>query len=170
MATARATKYRARADAAKRSSKARTSSASARRAPARTPPRKTRAASAAERRVAAAIVLVAFATAAWMLYPVMRIEYQQQRQKQTLEQRLAALQARNEELRKKAQRLQTPEGVEEVARESLGLTRPGEQVYIVTETEPTAAPAPDVTEQTRSIQATETSPITAILDLIFGVR
>ncbi|MDI6843416.1 MAG: septum formation initiator family protein [Anaerosomatales bacterium] len=108
--------------------------------------------------------------AGWILYPVMKIEYQQQRQKQTLEQRLAALKERNEQLLEKAQRLQTPEGVEEAARESLGLARPGEQVYIVTEGEPTAAPAPDVSDQTRSIQATDTSALTAILDLIFGVK
>lgn len=100
----------------------------------------------------------------------MRIEYQQQRQKQTLEQRLAALKERNDALRKQAQKLQTPEGVEEVARESLGLARPGEQVYIVTDEEPTAAPAPDVSEQTRSIRAEEVSPVTAILDLVFGVK
>lgn len=120
--------------------------------------------------MATAILVLALVLALWMLYPVMRIEYQQQRQKQTLEQRLAALKERNEQLREKAQRLQTPQGVEEVARESLGLVRPGEQVYIVTEGEPTATPAPDVSAQTRSIQATDTSTLTAILDLIFGVK
>ncbi|MDI6712614.1 MAG: septum formation initiator family protein [Anaerosomatales bacterium] len=114
--------------------------------------------------------MAAFALATWVLYPVMRIEYQQQRHKQTLEERLEALKERNEALRKQAQRLQTPEGVEEVARESLGLTRPGEQVYIVTDEEPTAAPAPDVSEQTRSVQVEEASPVTAILDLVFGVK
>jgi cell division protein FtsL len=77
--------------------------------------------------IAAAVVL-----AAWTIYPVLRIQYQQQRELQSLSAELSGLKERNADLREQVDALKTPEGVERVARESLGLVKPGEQAYVVT--------------------------------------
>lgn len=116
------------------------------------------------------ILLGALVLAAWTLYPVLRLQYQQQREKSTLEQELAGLKDRNENLRAQVDRLKTPEGVEEAARETLGLVKKGEQVYVVTDGETTRAAEPQVGEQTRSITASETSVWTKVLDAVFGFR
>ncbi len=108
--------------------------------------------------------------AAWTLYPVLRLQYQQQREKASLEQELAGLKDRNQTLRAQVDRLKTPAGVEEAARESLGLVKKGERVYIVTDGETTRPPEPQVGEQTRSITASETSVWTKVLDAVFGFR
>ncbi len=116
------------------------------------------------------ILICTLLVAAWTLYPVLRLKYQQQREKATLEQELAGLKDRNQTLRAQVDRLKTPEGVEEAARESLGLVKKGEQVYVVTDGETTRAPEPQVGAQTRSITASETSVWTKVLDAIFGLR
>ena len=108
--------------------------------------------------------------AAWTLYPVLRLQYQQQREKTTLEQELAGLKDRNETLRAQVDRLKTPEGVEEAARENLGLVKEGEQVYVVTDGQTTRAPAPEVGAQTRSVAASEATVWTKVLDAVFGFR
>ena len=46
---------------------------------------------------------------------------------------LEALQQENVALERKVEELNTPEGIELVARERYGMVRPGEQVYIVRE-------------------------------------
>lgn len=59
-----------------------------------------------------------------------------------LESRLTALQTENERLATEAERLQDPEELELLARERLGMVRPGEQVYLfVPGTEPSPSPA-----------------------------
>lgn len=70
--------------------------------------------------------------AAWTIYPVLRIQYIEQRKVQTLEAELSGLKARNDALRSEVDELKTPEGVEALARETLGLVKPGEQAYVVT--------------------------------------
>jgi cell division protein FtsL len=70
--------------------------------------------------------------AAWTVYPVLRIQYQHERELQTLQAELDGLKTRNETLREQVDRLKTPEGVEQAARESLGMVKPGEQAYVVT--------------------------------------
>ncbi|MCE5202797.1 MAG: septum formation initiator family protein [Actinomycetia bacterium] len=122
------------------------------------------------RKVVIVTLIATFVVAVWMLYPVVRLQYQQQREKADLEQELAALKKRNADLRAQAERLKTPEGVEEAARESLGLVKQGEQMYVVTEGEPTSAPSPDVSGKTRSVTTSETSVWTDVLDVIFGVK
>lgn len=67
-----------------------------------------------------------------MVYPVLRLQYQQQRELQTLQEELEGLKDRNADLRQQIDELKTPEGVERVARESLGLVKPGEHAYVVT--------------------------------------
>lgn len=109
------------------------------------------------------IVSVVFAL--WTVYPVLRIRYVEQRKVEALEAELEALKERNQMLRAEVEQLKTPEGVEALARESLGLVRPGEQAYVVTggtlgETSaaPLAARRPGEPLWTR------------VLDFIFGYR
>lgn len=124
----------------------------------------------ANHRVFAVILISTLVLAAWTLYPVLRLQYQQQREKTTLEQELAGLKDRNEGLRAQVDRLKTPEGVEEAARANLGLVKEGEQVYVVTDGQTTRAPAPEVGAQTRSVTASETGIWTKVLDAVFGFR
>ena len=70
--------------------------------------------------------------AVWQFYPVLRMQYQEQRRVARLQRQLQTMRARNERLRADVERLKTPEGVEEIARESLGYVRPGENAYVVT--------------------------------------
>lgn len=135
-------------------------------APKRAPRRRTRA----DRRLVTGALLIAVVLAIWVLYPAFQLQYQQERQKATLEQELAGLRERNETLLAQVERLKTPEGVEEAAREGLGLAKAGEQVYIVTEGEATRAAEPDVTQQARSVTVPEAALLTKALDFIFGVR
>lgn len=79
----------------------------------------------------AAVILTTVA-AAWVIYPVLRIQYAQQQEVRALETELDGLKSRNEELRDEVEELKTPEGVEQLARDSLGLVKPGETAYVVT--------------------------------------
>lgn len=85
-----------------------------------------------QRWVAPVLVSITIVLAAWTVYPVLRIQYQHERELQTLQAELDGLKRRNETLREQVDRLKTPEGVEEAARESLGMVKPGEQAYVVT--------------------------------------
>ncbi len=124
----------------------------------------------ADHRALTVILIGTLVLAAWTLYPVLRLQYQQTREKTTLEQELAGLKDRNETLRAQVDRLKTPEGVEEAARENLGLVKEGEQVYVVTDGQTTRAPAPEVGAQTRSVTASEATVWTKVLDAVFGFR
>lgn len=109
--------------------------------------------------------LVVFA--AWSFYPVARVQYGEQRQKARLEAELESLKERNSTLRAEVDRLKTPEGVEEVARESLGLVKQGENVYVVLdgdETEATPTLAPD----SASAALPGESAWLKVLDAVFG--
>lgn len=134
-------------------------------APARKPVRQRR-----DHRALTVILIVTIVLAAWTLYPVLRLQYQQQRQKASLEQELAGLKERNEGLRAQVDRLKTPEGIEEAARQNLGLVKKGERVVVVTDGETTRAPAPEVGAQTRSVTASEPSVWLEVLDVVFGVQ
>lgn len=173
MTAARRTNNGARADARRTSSarkaparaSRRTTSSSRRTATRQAPARRQRT----DHRALTVILIASVVVATWILYPVVRLQYQQQREKTSLEQELAGLQERNASLRAQVDRLKTPAGVEEVARESLGLVKEGEQMYVVTEGEPTRTPAPDVSDQTRSVTASEAGVWTEVLDILFGV-
>jgi len=82
--------------------------------------------------VAPALLSLTIVLAAWTVYPVLRIQYQHERELQTLQAELDGLKTRNETLRDQVDQLKTPEGVERAARESLGMVKPGEQAYVVT--------------------------------------
>jgi len=75
----------------------------------------------------------------WYLYPLVRMQYVEQREVERLEQELEAIRERNEDLSAQVDRLRTPAGVEEAARQTLGLVKPGESVYLITGEEETSA-------------------------------
>lgn len=108
--------------------------------------------------------------AAWSFYPVARMQYREEREKQRLEQELTSLKTRNSKLRAEVDRLKTPEGVEEVARENLGLVKEGENLYVVVDEQSMVATntaAPDTAPKAQA--ATEDgSGWQEALDLIFG--
>ncbi|MDO8847447.1 MAG: septum formation initiator family protein [Coriobacteriia bacterium] len=92
------------------------------------------------------MVIVAIALAAWWVYPTFRLQYEHEHEVETLEGELEELKSRNGELREDVEELKTPEGVEQLARDSLGLVKPGEQAYVVTggvATETTATVSPE---------------------------
>lgn len=111
------------------------------------------------------IVVGLLAVTFWSFYPAARIQYQEARQKARLEAELESLQERNDELQTQVDWLKTPEGVEEVARESLGMVKDGEHVYIVTnlleETTLTAAACASISEPPPTFTQ-------SLLDGIFG--
>lgn len=110
------------------------------------------------------MVIVAVALAAWWVYPTFKLQYEHQREVDSLSNELDDLKLRNEELRDEVDGLKTPAGVEQLARESLGLAKPGEQVYVVTGS---------LTEETTAtVGASETSeqPLwQRALDALFGL-
>lgn len=102
---------------------------------------------------------------AWAFYPALRVQYREEKQRARLEAELTDLRERNDRLRAQVDRLKTPEGVEDVARESLGLVKEGEHAYVVTE----GTATPTVAEPDRVLEEADTV-WTQLLDLIFGVR
>lgn len=111
--------------------------------------------------------LVVFA--AWSFYPVARVQYGEQRQKARLEAELASLRERNSNLRQEVDHLKTPEGVEQVARESLGLVKEGENVYVVLDGDETAT-APTLAPDTASAALPQESAWLKVLDAVFGFK
>jgi hypothetical protein len=112
-------------------------------------------------------IVGAFLIVGW-LYPMVKLHYREQRQLSSIKAEYQAVKSRNATLRKQIQRLKTPQGVEQAARESLGLVNKGENAYVVMEpgakkpsatTSVTAAP-------TRASAATD--PVTLLLDAVFG--
>ena len=107
--------------------------------------------------------------AAWWIYPVMRLHYAEQRNLASLQAEYHSLAARNTNLAHEVDRLKTPQGVAEQARQTLGLVGPGEHTYVIID--PSAA-ASDSTEATRPAPteaAAPPDPVTALLDRVFGV-
>ena len=66
---------------------------------------------------------------------------QARQQYRSLEQSLADVRAENAELREQARRLrEDPSAIEELARQELGLIKPGEKLFIVKDVAPPIAP------------------------------
>jgi hypothetical protein len=108
--------------------------------------------------------------AAWWIYPVMRMHYVEQRNLSSLQAEYDSVQARNQALRQQVKQLKTPAGIEQAARESLGLVRQGESAYVVIDGEtrtPTATASASLTLPSASVP-TAKDPITVLLDGIFG--
>ncbi|MBN2847273.1 MAG: septum formation initiator family protein [Coriobacteriia bacterium] len=115
--------------------------------------------------MAPALIAASLVLAAWMVYPVLRIQYQHERELQTLQGELDGLKSRNEELREQVDGLKTPEGVERLARDTLGLVKPGEQAYVVT--------GGTLGESSASVLASSTVEVSVwqrALDALFGFR
>jgi cell division protein FtsL len=69
-------------------------------------------------------------------------DFQLQREKATLERELDDLTIRNEQLREERRLLHTPEYIERIAREQLGLVKPDEIIVMIVPPTPTPTPAP----------------------------
>lgn len=110
------------------------------------------------------MVIVALVLAAWWIYPTFKLQYEHQREVDTLENELDDLKERNGELRDEVDGLKTPEGVEQLARESLGLAKPGEQVYVVT-----GSMASETTVTAEGSGAAEPPLWQRALDALFGL-
>lgn len=167
----RASSSRSRKPAARsggRATTARSRSAAPARSRTKAPSRTVRPAGKARRRergpsATTLFVIASIIFAAWTIYPVLRIQYIEQRNVATLEAELSGLKDRNAVLRTQVDELKTPEGVEEIARETLGLVKPGEQAYVVTgaSAETTETPAAGEGSEPFWQQA---------LDLVFGLK
>jgi hypothetical protein len=108
-----------------------------------------------------------FLIGAW-LYPMVKLHYREQRQLSSIQAEYQAVKTRNATLRKQIQRLKTPQGIEQAARDSLGLVNKGENAYIVME--PGAKKPTDATPVTAPpLKASvATDPVTMLLDAVFG--
>lgn len=113
------------------------------------------------------VVVLVLAVAVWSYYPVAKVQYREQREKARLEAELEGLKQRNQKLRAQVDRLKTPEGVEQVARESLGLVKQGENLYVVMDGEE-ATPTLDPDTATKAT-ATRDGLWPQVLDALFGV-
>lgn len=102
----------------------------------------------------------------WSLYPALRLQYQTSRRAAGLEQQYEALRKRNETLSAKVAELKTPAGVEKAAREELGYTKRGENVYVVI---PDGSDGSTAAATASLTGGAERSLIQTVLDAVFGV-
>jgi len=98
-----------------------------------------------------------------MVYPVLRLQYQQEREVYSLEAELENVRSRNDELREQVDELKTPEGIEKLARDGLGLVKPGERAYVVT-----GGSIGETTTTVLSQQTVEPPAWLQMLDAVFG--
>ncbi len=88
------------------------------------------------------IMLIVAVGAAFILFFPARQLVQQRQRIGSLESRLVQLRTENELLSQDVDRLSDPQELEVLARERLGLVKPGERAYFVEPTEPEPASAP----------------------------
>jgi len=186
MASKRSTQHGASANGRQTSSRGRFAGGSAARtrktpAHARKTPSRTRTASPARRGrtaarsqprprwVAPLLVVAATGVAVWFLYTPLKIHYAESREQHRLESELVELRERNAELREQVERLKTPEGIEEVARSSLGFVKEGENLYVVVEPEEATATALHAGDSSVD-EPPDESLWVRVLDVVFGVR
>ena len=106
----------------------------------------------------------------WYLYPLLRMHYAETSEVARLEKELDDLQDRNEQLRHDVERLQTPQGVEEAARESLGYVKPGENAYVVLAPDRSLLETADVVPDAEAYRESGSPPLwRRVLDFVFGV-
>ncbi|MDO8915907.1 MAG: septum formation initiator family protein [Coriobacteriia bacterium] len=114
-------------------------------------------------------ILGAIALLVWSMYPALKVQYETGRRLAGLERQYKDLSDRNQVLRAQVADLKTPEGVEKAARESLGLVRPGENVYVVMDPSKDGSGQSPATSSTVPASAPPDA-VTAFLDAIFGIR
>ncbi len=106
----------------------------------------------------------------WTLYPVVRLSYRESRERAKLEQQLADIKKRNEELKQEVAKLKTPAGVEDAARDRLGFVKKGEHMYIVMPSGgATASHSPTAGSVRTADVSGEEGFVQQVLDGIFGV-
>lgn len=106
--------------------------------------------------------------AAGGFYTPVKIHYQESRAQARAQAELEALRERNAYLDAQIERLQTPAGVEEVARETLGMVKEGEHAYVVVDASQESSP---VVAAAQGDEDTEDAGIwSGLLDLVFGAR
>ncbi len=110
-----------------------------------------------QRRLMLALTLL---VAAFVLFFPARQLIVQRERISALEARRSALRAENERLTDRASRLSDPSEVEAMARERLGLVRPGEKAYFV---EPTEAPDAPTADSGDSVWSRAWSWVTSLL-------
>ncbi len=120
----------------------------------------------------ALVVLTAVGFTIWSFYPVLRVQYREEREYARLKAEYESVQARNARLQKQVAHLQTMEGVEDEARED-GLVLPGEHPIVVTDS--SQPPTQTMAQKDFRVEPEEhveapSGPWTPVLDLIFGVR
>jgi len=108
------------------------------------------------------MVIASLVLGAWFVYPVFRLQYEHQQELESVELELASVKDRNAELRQRLEDLSTPAGVEELARQSLGYVKAGEQAYVVTTEESTATVTADASSGESLWQQA--------IDLVFGLQ
>ena len=137
----------------------------------RAPEKRTaRAAGIAEHRRTIIIVVAAIVVVVAILYPAARTYYQSVRDEQRLQAQVEAVNAYNEAVQAENEALQTEEGIENQAREDLGLVKEGEQEAIVTNEQGGASNTSKLPEKVDESKIT--APKTwyySILDAIFFV-
>lgn len=111
------------------------------------------------------IVVAIVAAIGWTMWPALKLEYQTSRNFAGLQQQYQDLKTRNASMEAQVAQLKTPQGVEQAARENLGLVKAGEHAYVVMQSGASTA--------TPSVAAsTTTDPRPAwqvVLDFVFGV-
>ena len=113
------------------------------------------------------IVAVALvAVLGWSLYPALKLQYQTSRRAAGFEQQYRSLRERNTALSAEVAELKTPAGVEKAAREKLGYTKTGENVYVVI---PDGSIAASGVTTAPTTGASASSIVQTVLDAIFGV-
>jgi len=112
------------------------------------------------------MIVATIVLAAWMLYPVVRLQYQQHHQVASLQSELSGLESRNKELRSQVADLKTPAGVEQAARENLGYVKNGENAVVVTGQTTTATS----TAASEASGASDSPLLIRLLDTVFGLR
>ena len=108
----------------------------------------------------------------WSFYPVMRVQYREERAYAQLKAEYDSIEARNARLRTQVAHLQTAEGVMDEARED-GLVLQGEHPIVVTDASQPATQA--LAQKAFKVEPEHTAeaphgPWTPVLDLLFGVR
>lgn len=99
-------------------------------------------------RNAAVLAVAVIAVLAWQYYEPAKVSFETARYLETLEAEQASLQRQNEATRERNEFLLTPEGVETMARETLGLVKKGEhQVVVVPTEDATVGVEADATKQ-----------------------
>jgi cell division protein FtsB len=121
------------------------------------------------------VALVAGAVFVGTYYPVAKVQYRETRERARLEAELQGIRARNARLSTQVARLKTPEGVEDYAREQLGMVKAGETVGVVVDSEAASQTTTSVVSAAPYIDSEETlkpavGPWAAFLDSVFGIQ